>query len=111
MALFESYDRRIGQITPVLNKYDMRTLEEARDLCLAKGVDVAAIVRGIQPICFENACWAYTLGAAIAIRKGETKAAAIAATLGEGCRPSASPVRSPTTARSASATATWPPGC
>ena len=60
MALFESYDRRIGQITPVLNKYDMRTLEEARDLCLAKGVDVAAIVRGIQPICFENACWAYT---------------------------------------------------
>ena len=84
MALFESYDRRIGQITPVLNKYDMRTLEEARDLCLAKGVDVAAIVRGIQPICFENACWAYTLGAAIAIRKGETKAAAIAATLGEG---------------------------
>jgi hypothetical protein len=84
MALFESYDRRIGQITPVLNKYDMRTLEEARDLCLAKGVDVAAIVRGIQPICFENACWAYTLGAAIAIRKGEKKAADIAATLGEG---------------------------
>jgi hypothetical protein len=84
MALFESYDRRIGQITPVLNKYDMRTLEEARDLCLAKGVDVAAIVKGIQPICFENACWAYTLGAAIAIRKGEKKAADIAATLGEG---------------------------
>jgi hypothetical protein len=84
MALFESYDRRIGQITPVLSKYDMRTLEEARDLCLAKGVDVAAIVKGIQPICFENACWAYTLGAAIAIRKGEKKAADIAATLGEG---------------------------
>ncbi len=84
MALFESYDRRIGQITPVLNKYGMRTLEEARELCLAKGVDVAAIVKGIQPICFENACWAYTLGAAIAIRKGEKKAADIAATLGEG---------------------------
>ncbi len=84
MALFESYDRRIGQITPVLNQYDMRTLEEARELCLAKGVDVAAIVRGIQPICFEDACWAYTLGAAIAIRKGEKKAADIAATLGEG---------------------------
>jgi hypothetical protein len=84
MALFESYDRRIGQITPVLNKYDMRNLEEARELCLAKGVDVAAIVKGIQPICFENACWAYTLGAAIAIRKGEKKAADIAATLGEG---------------------------
>ena len=84
MALFESYDRRIGQITPVLNHYDMQTLEEARELCLAKGVDVAAIVRGVQPICFDNACWAYTLGAAIAIKKGETKAAAIAASLGEG---------------------------
>lgn len=84
MALFESYDRRIGQITPVLNRYDMQTLEEARELCLAKGVDVAAIVRGVQPICFDNACWAYTLGAAIAIKKGETKAAAIAASLGEG---------------------------
>ena len=84
MALFESYDRRIGQITPVLNRYDMQTLEEARELCLAKGVDVAAIVRGVQPICFDNACWAYTLGAAIAIKKGETKAAEIAASLGEG---------------------------
>ncbi|MDP3480883.1 MAG: GGGtGRT protein [Desulfoprunum sp.] len=84
MALFESYDRRIGQITPVLNKYGMQNLEEARELCLAKGVDVAAIVKGIQPICFENACWAYTLGAAIAIKKGEKKAADIAATLGEG---------------------------
>ena len=84
MALFESYDRRIGQITPVLKKYGMQTLEEAREICLAKGVDVATIVKGIQPICFENACWAYTLGAAIAIKKGEKKAADIAATLGEG---------------------------
>jgi len=84
MALFESYDRRIGQITPVLNKYDMQTLEEARDLCLARGVDVAEIVRAIQPICFDNACWAYTLGAAIAVRKGLTKAADIAAAIGEG---------------------------
>lgn len=84
MALFESYERRIGQITPVLNKYGMQTLEEAREICLAKGVDVAALVKGIQPICFENACWAYTLGAAIAIKKGEKKAADIATTLGEG---------------------------
>jgi len=84
MALFESYDRRIGQITPVLKKYDMQSLEEAREICLARGVDVAELVRSIQPICFENACWAYTLGAAIAIRKGLTKAADIAATLGEG---------------------------
>ena len=84
MALFESYDRRIGQITPVLEKYDMRTLEEARELCLARGVDVAEIVKSIQPICFENACWAYTLGAAISIRKGLTRAADIATALGEG---------------------------
>ena len=82
--LFESYERRIGQITPVLEKYGMKTLEEANELCLSKGIDVAAIVRGIQPICFENACWAYTLGAAIAIKKGCTKAADAAEAIGEG---------------------------
>ncbi len=84
MALFESYDRRIGQITPVLEKYGMKTLEDAKQVCDDYGVDVAAIVKSIQPICFENACWAYTLGAAIAIKKGKKKAAEIAATLGEG---------------------------
>ncbi|MBW6521229.1 MAG: GGGtGRT protein [Desulfoarculaceae bacterium] len=84
MALFESYDRRIDQITPVLGKYGMKSLEEAKEVCDAYGVDVAALVRKIQPICFENACWAYTLGAAIAIKKGEKKAVDIAATLGEG---------------------------
>ena len=84
MALFESYERRIGQIIPVLKKYGMNTIEEAKKVCDDYGVDVAGIVRGIQPICFENAVWAYTLGAAIAIRKGQKKAAEIAATLGEG---------------------------
>ncbi|MCX5869691.1 MAG: GGGtGRT protein [Deltaproteobacteria bacterium] len=84
MALFESYDRRIDQITPVLAKYGMKSLEEAKEVCDGYGVDVAAIVRKIQPICFENACWAYTLGAAIAIKKGEKRAVDIAATLGEG---------------------------
>jgi hypothetical protein len=84
MALFESYDRRIDQITPVLAKYGMKSLEEAKAVCDAYGVDVAALVKKIQPICFENACWAYTLGAAIAIKKGEKKAVDIAATLGEG---------------------------
>ncbi|MDD3815296.1 MAG: GGGtGRT protein, partial [Desulfocapsaceae bacterium] len=79
-----SYDRRIAQITPVLAKYGMKSLEEAKEVCDAYGVDVAALVRKIQPICFENACWAYTLGAAIAIKKGEKKAVDIAATLGEG---------------------------
>ncbi|MDO9041676.1 MAG: GGGtGRT protein [Desulfocapsaceae bacterium] len=84
MALFESYDRRIDQITPVLAKYGMKSLEEAKEVCDAYGVDVAALVKKIQPICFENACWAYILGAAIAIKKGEKRAVDIAATLGEG---------------------------
>lgn len=84
MALFESYERRIDQIIPVLNKYGMKSLEDAKDVCDEKGIDVYSIVRGIQPICFENACWAYTLGAAIAIRKGLTKAADAAVAIGEG---------------------------
>jgi len=84
MALFESYERRIGQIIPVLQGYGIESLEEAKEICQNKGLDVAAVVREIQPICFENACWAYTVGAAIAIKKGDTKAADIAATLGEG---------------------------
>lgn len=84
MALFESYDRRINQITPVLKEYGMQSLEDAKEICNTYGVDVAEIVRSIQPICFDNAVWAYTLGAAIAIKKEETKASEIAATLGEG---------------------------
>jgi len=84
MALFESYERRINQITPVLKKYGLGSLEEARKLCEERGVDAYNIVRGIQGICFENACWAYILGAAIAFKKGEKKASEIAKTLGEG---------------------------
>ncbi len=84
MALFESYDRRIDQITPVLEKYGMQSLEEAKEVCISYGVDVATIVKGIQPICFDNALWAYTLGAAIAIKNGQTKASEVAATIGEG---------------------------
>ncbi|MEN8199870.1 MAG: GGGtGRT protein [Thermodesulfobacteriota bacterium] len=84
MTLFESYDRRIDQITPVLEKYAIKDLQEAKTICDDHGVDVATIVREIQPICFDNACWAYTVGAAIAIKKGETRAEDIAATLGEG---------------------------
>lgn len=84
MALFESYERRIGKITPVLARYGLASLEEARALCEKRGVDVYGIVRSIQPICFENACWAYILGAAMALKKGETKAVDIARTLGEG---------------------------
>ena len=84
MPLFESYDRRIDQITPVLEQYGFASLEETKQFCLDKGVDVQKIVKEIQPICFENALWAYTLGAAIAFKKGNTVAADAAVTLGEG---------------------------
>jgi hypothetical protein len=72
MPLFESYERRITQITPVLEQYGFASLEETKQYCLDKGVDVQQIVKDIQPICFENALWAYTLGAAIAFKKGLT---------------------------------------
>ncbi|HAH23206.1 MAG TPA: GGGtGRT protein [Prolixibacteraceae bacterium] len=84
MPLFESYDRRINQINKVLNSYGISSIEEARKICDDKGVDVYKIVKDIQPIAFENAMWAYIVGAAIAIKKGQTNAADIAATLGEG---------------------------
>ncbi|MBN1463772.1 MAG: GGGtGRT protein [Paludibacteraceae bacterium] len=82
--LFESYSRRIDQINKVLNSYGIASVEEAKKICDAKGVDVYTIVKEIQPIAFENACWAYIVGAAIAIKKGQTNAADIATTLGEG---------------------------
>lgn len=84
MALFESYERRIPQICKVLDHYGIASLEEARQLTESLGVDVYNIVKGIQPICFENVCWAYILGAAIALKKGQTKAVEIALSLGEG---------------------------
>jgi len=84
MPLFESYERRIKQIDKVLNSYGISSCEEARKICDAKGVDVYKIVKDIQPIAFENAMWAYIVGAAIAIKKGQTNAAEIATTLGEG---------------------------
>jgi len=84
MPLFESYDRRIKQINKVLNSYGISSPEEAKKICDDKGVDVYKIVKEIQPIAFENAAWAYIVGAAIAIKKGQTNAAEIAATLGEG---------------------------
>ena len=84
MALFESFDRRIGQIQPVMDKYGIKDFEDARNICKEKGFDPYEIVKGVQPICFENACWAYTLGAAIAIKSGRTKAADAAKAIGEG---------------------------
>ena len=84
MSLFESYERRIDQILPVLNKYGINDLDDARQICLDKGFDPYEIVKGVQPICFENACWAYTVGAAIAVKKDCTKAADAASAIGEG---------------------------
>lgn len=84
MALFEGYERRIGQITPVLEQYGIGSIEECAEICKETGVDVYEVVKEIQPIAFENAMWAYTVGAAIAIKKGQTAAADIAETLGEG---------------------------
>ncbi|MGL4369533.1 MAG: GGGtGRT protein, partial [Spirochaetota bacterium] len=84
MALFESYERRIQQVNAALAKDGIKSLEEAKEICDAKGIDVAAIVKGIQTICFENACWAYTVGAAMAIKRGVTKADKAAEVLGDG---------------------------
>ena len=84
MSLFESYERRIDQIIPVLEKYGIKDLEEAKQICLDKGFDPYEIVKGVQPICFENACWAYTLGAAIAVKQGCVKASDAAKAIGEG---------------------------
>ena len=84
MALFEGYERRIAQVNAFLVKRGIASLEEAEKLCLNKGVDVRKIVKSIQPIAFENAGWAYLIGAAAAIKKGQKNAADIAETLGEG---------------------------
>jgi len=84
MALFESYDRREKQILAVLEQYGIKSIEECREICKAKGFDPYQITEGIQPICFENAKWAYTVGCAIAIKKGCTRAADAAAAIGEG---------------------------
>jgi len=84
MALFESYERRIDKITEVLNSYGIASIEEAKALTDSVGVDVYSIVKGVQTICFENACWAYIVGAAIAIKKGDKTAYDVAKSIGEG---------------------------
>ncbi|MBO5997265.1 MAG: GGGtGRT protein [Alphaproteobacteria bacterium] len=84
MIEFEGYERRINKINKVLAEYGLKDLEEAKALCDSKGVDVAKLVKGIQPIAFENAVWAYTLGAALAIKKGVKSASEAAKMLGVG---------------------------
>ncbi len=84
MAIFEGYERRIEKINAELSKYGINGIDDAKAICDAKGIDVFSIVRGIQPIAFENACWAYTIGAAIAIKSGVTTADKAAEAIGVG---------------------------
>lgn len=83
MELFESYDRRIDQIELLFKKYNIKDFNEAKEICLSYGFDPEKIVKGIQPICFNDAVWAYTLGAAIAIKEKCTKASEAALKIGE----------------------------
>ena len=84
MELFENYDRRIAGIEAAMKKYGIKDLEEARKMCTDKGFDPYTLVKGIQPICFEDACWAYVLGAAIAMKKGAVTAVEADKAIGEG---------------------------
>ncbi len=84
MALFESYERRIDQINAELARHGISSIEEAKKICDDKGIDVYNLVKSIQPICFENACWAYIVGAAIAIKDGCVKACDAAEKIGLG---------------------------
>ena len=84
MALFESFDRRINQINETLNKNGIKSLEEAKEICDSYGINVYDLVKSIQPICFENACWAYTVGAAIALKNKAANAAEASKYIGEG---------------------------
>ena len=103
MAVFEGQERRMPKIEACLKEYGFESLDAVRDYCLEKGIDVDKIVKGVQPIAFENASWAYTLGVGIALKKNCVKAADAAHYIS---RPSASPALSRNTARSARATAT-----
>jgi hypothetical protein len=84
MALFEGYERRIDKINAALAEHGIKDLAEARQMTEDAGLDVYTVVKEVQPICFENACWAYIAGAAVALKKGQTKAVEIASTLGIG---------------------------
>ena len=83
-VMFEGKERRMPKIEKCLAEYGIASLEEARELCKSKGFDPYEIVKGVQPICFENAVWAYTLGTAIAVKRGLKNAADCAAAIGEG---------------------------
>ena len=84
MATFEGYERREAKILSVLKEYGINSIDECKTICEEKGIDPYTIVQETQPICFENAKWAYTVGCAIAIKMGCTKAADAAAAIGIG---------------------------
>jgi len=84
MALFENYERREAGILAVLNKYGIKSIEECQEITKSYGLDIYGLIKSIQPICFENACWAYIVGAAIAIKKGDKTAYDAAKSIGEG---------------------------
>ena len=84
MVRFEGYERRIDKINVVLKQYGYDSLETVQQACLDRGIDVDKIVRSIQPIAFENAIWAYTLGCGIALKQGKTIASDAAVAIGEG---------------------------
>lgn len=84
MVNFENYERRIDKIEKVMSQYGIEDLEDARQICIDRGFDPLELVRGVQRICFDDACWAYTLGAAIAIKKGALTAVEAAKAIGEG---------------------------
>ena len=96
MALFESYERRIPQINAVLNSYGIASIEEAEKITKDAGLDVYDMIKGIQPICFENACWAYIVGAAIAIKKDCRRAADAAAASAARLQPFLIAIAAPT---------------
>ena len=107
MALFESYDRRIDHINAVLKEYGINGIEDAKAICDAKGIDPYTMCKETQPICFENACWAYVVGAAIAIKKGCTNAAEAAEAIGIGLQAFCIAVLLPTIVKLVSAMVTW----
>lgn len=100
MSLFEGYERRIDKINATLKEYGIKSVEECKEICLAKGVDCDDIVRSTQPICFENAVWAYTVGAAIAIKSGAKKRRRQPKRSAWACSRSVFPARLPKTAKS-----------
>ena len=84
MAKFEGYERRIAKIEASMAENGIESLDAAKEMCLAKGINVEEIVKGVQPIAFENAVWAYTYGVALALKRGITNAADAASVIGEG---------------------------